>query len=82
MLVAAAPEFKGKDEFGMYEEHIGKKHRWKGRHLYELDLPSGTLVAMIRRNGTALVPRGSTVVEEDDTLAVLRIKDVAKEEKT
>ena len=46
------------------------------------DLPSGTLVAMIRRNGTALVPRGSTLVEEEDTLAILRIKDVAKEEKT
>ena len=37
---------------------------------------------MIRRNGTALVPRGSTLVEEEDTLAILRIKDVAKEEKT
>ena len=82
VLVAAAPEFTGKDEFGMYEEHIGKKHKWKGKHLYELDLPSGTLVAMIRRNGTALVPRGSTLVEEEDTLAILRIKDVAKEEKT
>ena len=28
VLVAAAPEFKGKDEFGMYEEHIGTKCSW------------------------------------------------------
>ena len=79
ILVAAAPEFKGKDDFGMYEESVGRKHRWVGKHISELDLPSGTLVAMIRRSGTALVPRGSTLVEADDTLALLRIRDVSDE---
>ena len=77
VLVAAAPEFKGKDDFGMYEQVVGKKHKWLGKRLRELKLPSGTLVAMIKRGGEALVPRGDTLIRENDTVAILRIKDVA-----
>ena len=80
VLVAAAPEFKGKNDFGMYEEEITRKHKWNGKLIRELSLPAGTLVAMIRRSGSALVPRGDTRVCEGDALAVLRIGDVLKGE--
>lgn len=80
VLVCAAPEFKGKDDFGMYEEFIGKKHRWNGMLIRDLKLPAGTLVAMIRRGDSALVPRGNTRVEVNDTLAILRIKDLSQGE--
>ena len=77
---AAAPEFKGKDDFSMYEQVVGRKHKWIGKRLRDLSLPSGTLVAAIRRGGEALVPRGDTIIRENDTIAVLRIKDVASVE--
>jgi basic amino acid/polyamine antiporter, APA family len=42
-----------------------------GRALRDLDLPPGALVALIRRRGETLVPRGATVLEEGDRLTVL-----------
>ncbi len=42
-----------------------------GRPLKELHLPDGVLVALIRRDGALLVPRGSTVLRERDRLTVI-----------
>jgi mannitol/fructose-specific phosphotransferase system IIA component (Ntr-type) len=42
-----------------------------GRALRELQLPEGTLVALIRRYGEILVPGGRTVLREGDRLTVI-----------
>lgn len=42
-----------------------------GRTLAELRLPEGLLVALVRRRGEILIPRGSTELEADDRLTLL-----------
>ncbi len=42
-----------------------------GRTLVDLELPEGTMIVLIHKNGLVLVPRGSTEIEELDTLLVL-----------
>jgi len=42
-----------------------------GRPLRELSIPEGSLIALIRRRGEMLVPRGSTVLEAEDRLTVI-----------
>jgi mannitol/fructose-specific phosphotransferase system IIA component (Ntr-type) len=42
-----------------------------GRALREVEWPEGCLVAVIRREGETIVPRGQTVVEEGDWLTVI-----------
>jgi len=42
-----------------------------GRSLRESSFPDGCLVAMLRRGGRMLIPRGDTVLQEDDRLTVL-----------
>ncbi len=42
-----------------------------GRALREVSMPEGTLVALIRRGGRSLVPRGGTVLREGDRLTIL-----------
>lgn len=44
---------------------------WIGRPLQDLDLPESCLVALIRRNGSGIIPRGSTVLQEEDHLTVI-----------
>jgi amino acid transporter/mannitol/fructose-specific phosphotransferase system IIA component (Ntr-type) len=44
---------------------------WIGRPIRELPLPKDTLVALIRRNATGLIPNGSSVIGEDDHLVVI-----------
>jgi amino acid transporter/mannitol/fructose-specific phosphotransferase system IIA component (Ntr-type) len=44
---------------------------WIGKPLRDIQLPSDTLVAMIRRGGSGLVPNGSSVIQEDDHLVII-----------
>lgn len=76
ILVAAAPAFEKNDEFGMYDEYIGKSHEWAGKSLREIDLPKGNLVALLRRGGKCIVPRGGTVVREGDVLALIKTDEL------
>lgn len=79
VIVTAAPEFENRDEFGMFEEFIGKNHAWAGKPVRELALPAGTLIAMIKRGKETLVPNGSTKVLEGDVLAMIKLRE--KEER-
>lgn len=74
VIVTAAPEFENRDEFGMYEEYIGKNHGWAGKTVRELSLPRGTLIVMIKRKKETVVPNGNAVVEEGDVLAMIKLK--------
>ncbi|MFQ5703997.1 MAG: amino acid permease [Gemmatimonadales bacterium] len=42
-----------------------------GKSLNEIRLPEGTLIALIRRHGEILVPRGPTVLREGDRLTII-----------
>jgi mannitol/fructose-specific phosphotransferase system IIA component (Ntr-type) len=44
---------------------------WIGRPVRDLELPRNTLVALIRRDGSGLVPDGSSVIREDDHLVII-----------
>lgn len=64
----------------------GPGAEWVGRALRELDLPEGVLVALVRRQGRFLVPRGRTILEERDRLTIIggeaairRLRDSLKE---
>jgi cell volume regulation protein A len=46
-----------------------------GRYVRDLGLPRDALVAVVVRNGEALPPRGSTVIESGDRLYVLSRKE-------
>lgn len=45
-----------------------------GKPLREAHFPDGCLVALLRRGGSMLIPRGDTVLQEDDRLTVLGAK--------
>jgi APA family basic amino acid/polyamine antiporter len=46
-----------------------------GLPLREVDFPDGCLVALLRRGGSMLIPRGDTRLQEDDRLTVLGEKE-------
>jgi amino acid transporter/mannitol/fructose-specific phosphotransferase system IIA component (Ntr-type) len=47
--------------------------------LYEIRIPSGCLIALIRRGGNIIVPKGQTVLEEGDRLTILGDPQAIKE---
>ena len=44
-----------------------KKHNpWNGLQIQELDISRRTIIVMVKRNGTMLIPRGDLVLLEGD----------------
>lgn len=56
----------------------GKAGDWIGLTIRELELPEGTLVALVRRGKERLVPGGSTVLNEGDYLTVIGTTDTIR----
>lgn len=73
VLVTAAPEFENYEDFGMFEEFIGKNHPWAGKKIRELELAPGTLIAMIKRGAGTVIPYGATEIRQGDSLVCIKI---------
>lgn len=60
------------EEFGgqLLEYHITAESIWLGKSIMEADIPEEILVVMIRRGVDTIVPKGSTVLQENDTLVL------------
>jgi Trk K+ transport system NAD-binding subunit len=41
------------------------------RRISDLNLPAGTLVALVRRNGQIHVPAGATTLQEGDRMTII-----------
>lgn len=70
LLVLAAQAFEDRESLSIQEIAVEKGHRWQGRQLRQLGLPSHTLVILIRRGLDTIIPSGDTVVLAGDLLVV------------
>lgn len=65
---------KKQEEYGHEEDmqfikiHLEQKDAWVGKAIYQLELPTRVIVALIRRKGEVVIPRGDLVLEVDDTV--------------
>ena len=50
--------------------HLDPGDQWVGRHIREVGFPKGTIVAVIQRKGRVIIPRGDTVLMEDDQIVL------------
>ncbi|MGD9665643.1 MAG: cation:proton antiporter, partial [Novosphingobium sp.] len=60
------------EEFGakLMEYQVKPGSRWAGKSIMEANLPEEILVVMIRRGMDTIIPKGSTVLHENDTLVL------------
>ncbi|MGD8245174.1 MAG: chloride channel protein [Anaerolineae bacterium] len=59
----------------VFQVRLQDQHHVVGRTLQELDLPSGCLIASVRRGGRVLIPRGETRLEAGDVVVALVTED-------
>ena len=45
---------------------LGKKHEWNGQLIRDLDISRQTLIVLVRRQGTMLVPHGDLILKSGD----------------
>lgn len=53
-------------QFNMMRVYVSENYRWCGKKISEISIPEDSLVLMIKRNDTTIVPRGDTVIEAGD----------------
>ena len=63
-------EYANERDIHFIKVHLAENDRWSGLAVRDLGLPTGVLIAAIQRDGQILVPRGSVVLEPDDTLVL------------
>ena len=72
MLVLSAPAYKSDTKVDLEEIIITQTHKWNGKYISELELPHYTLIALLSREGKAVVPRGKTKLLEDDVVVLYK----------
>jgi trk system potassium uptake protein TrkA len=62
---------------------VGEKCRIKGKRINEIDLPEKSIIAMVVKNGEAVIPKPDTYIVQGDTVLIYATKaDIAKLERT
>ncbi len=63
-------EYAQEADINFIKIRVAVTDKWNGMRIMDLGLPSGVIVAAIQRDGRIIAPRGSTVVQDGDTLVM------------
>ena len=66
MLIIGAESHQGDTPVELREVLLGKKHEWNGQMIRDLDISRQTLIVLVRRQGTMLVPHGDLILKSGD----------------
>ncbi len=76
VVILCAPEFDEGDGTSLEEEYLGTNHAWVNKKISDLNLPSDTLIILIKRGDETVVPHGETILKEDDILVINTLIDI------
>ena len=65
-LILGAESLKDDRHIDLKELVLKKHNPWNGLQIQELDISRRTIIVMVKRNGTMLIPRGDLVLLEGD----------------
>lgn len=68
-------ELVSNGERDIFEFSIGPASPAEGKRIVDLGLPPNTLVLLVDRAGTHIIPRGGTTIQQGDHLLILAAKD-------
>lgn len=69
-IVLSIPEYNFKDDINLREIKIEKDNTWCDKTIEEINLPNDILIALIKRGNENIIPRGKTLILEDDVVVV------------
>ena len=63
-------EFGYKEDMNFIRIRLQENDSWTGKRIADLHLPQGIIVAVIKRRGEVIIPRGDVVLQEDDSIVL------------
>ena len=77
VLVIGAEYFKDDWHIQLKEVELRRQSPWNGQAIRDLDISRQTIIVMIKRRGTMLIPKGSMILREGDTVLMYTKSHVA-----
>ncbi|MCD7981265.1 MAG: hypothetical protein LUF32_02950 [Clostridiales bacterium] len=81
VIVLGAEGGSGDIGITLKEIVLRDRHPWVNCAIRDLDISRQTLIVMIRREGKAIIPTGSTVLQEKDAVFVYSKRNIADAQK-
>ena len=69
-LIKKRTEYGYEEDMQFIKINIDDDDSWIGKRIADLKLPTGIIVAIIKRKEDLIIPRGDVVIEEDDTIVL------------
>lgn len=63
-------EYAQEADVNFIKIHLSVTDKWNGKSIVDLGLPYGVIIAAIQRDGKIIAPRGSTVLQDGDTMVL------------
>lgn len=73
VLVLSALAYHSENGIRLSEVRVEEGDKWCGKRVYNLPLPKGTLILMLFRDGTTVIPRGNTQIYAGDVLVMNKL---------
>ena len=67
-MIIGAEALKGDRLDHVKEVTLRRNHPWNGKSVRDLDISRQSFLVMIKRNGQSIIPRGDTLLVENDTV--------------
>ena len=77
-IVLGGEPLRGSKPLELKEMAIGRKHSWNGYAIRELDISRREFIVLVKRNGNMIVPHGSLIIREGDTVYLYKELDARK----
>ena len=78
IVVMCAEMVKDIQPIDLKEITINEGHSWNGKAIKDLDISRQSYIFMIRRNGKAIIPRGSVVIKTGDMVLLYEKHDKSR----
>lgn len=69
-IILSIPDCDIEDDIKLKEIKIDKYHKWCNKNIEELNLPDDILIALIKRGDENIIPRGKTLILENDVIVM------------
>ena len=63
-------DYSGDMSSKLLEVNVSKNSKWINKSIVNADIPDDILIVMIKRKGDIIIPKGATIIEEEDILIV------------
>ena len=68
VLVIGAESVPDSERITLKEVTLEKRHSWTGHRICDLDISRHSVIVLVKRHGKALIPYGTMLLQEDDTV--------------